>query len=272
MYLYSSLVFPDDYTYILRNMTAERAYAVKNALKGSLSIGRYEGEGNPPRFPMSAYARDAAAFLMKSLQSYISFKASLVGIHPSNVSITFNDRQALADTVSNVSLLGVTGFINFTYDKRRVMKTLVIRNFINNNSVEFTKSNANVVNPWSVEKRAYFTSGTGRLQYVYGNGTEAQHVTIMFSDGTNRIPSYTIQKAYRRGEFGMLDLNACMKLSLTTFLLPFENQLSFIYLVCVSAFRASYICGSAFDKHWSPHSFCSNLYSFPKRSRTELCS
>ena len=200
MYLYSSLVFPDDYTYLLRNMTAERAYAVKNALKGSLSIGKYEGEGNPPRFPMSAYARDAAAFLMKSLQSYISFKASLVGSHPSNVSITFNDRQALADTVSNVSLLGVTGFINFTYDKRRVMKTLVIRNFINNDSVEFTKSNANVVNPWSVEKRAYFTSGTGRLRYVYGNGTEAQHVTIMFSDGTNRIPSYTTQKAYRRGE------------------------------------------------------------------------
>ena len=40
------LVFPDDYTYLLRNMTAERAYAVKNALKGSLSIGRYQGEGN----------------------------------------------------------------------------------------------------------------------------------------------------------------------------------------------------------------------------------
>ena len=179
-------------------MTAERAYAIKNALKGSLSIGRYEGERNPPRFPMTSYARDAAAFLMKSLQTYISFKASLLGIHPSEVSITANDRQALADTVSNVSLLGVTGLINFTYDKRRVTKTLVIRNFIANNSVEFNKSNANIVNPWSVEKRAYFTSGTNRLRYVYGNGTEAQHVTIMFSDGTNRIPSYTVQKTYRR--------------------------------------------------------------------------
>lgn len=204
IYLYHSLVFPNDYKYLWCNMTSDRAYTAKNALTGSLSIGRYEGGGNPRRFPMTSYAQDGALLLMKSLRNYINFKSLLEGVNPSNVSVTSGDRKAFTDTVSNTSLLGVTGFINFTWDKRRDRKTLVIRNFIANNNIEFAESNANLLDPWSVEERAFFTSGIGKLRYVYDNGTEAQHVTLVFSDGTNTIPSYVVQKYYLRSESSCL--------------------------------------------------------------------
>lgn len=200
LYLYHSLIFPDDYAYLWNNMTSKRAYTIKNALKGSLSIGRYEGVRNPPFFPMTSYAQDAAVLLMGSLRSYVDLKASFLGVHPSHVFVTSDDRNAFLDVISTMSLLGTTGFINFTSEKKRERNTIVIRNFISNNSIEFAENNAKFLDPWSVEKRAYFISGIRKLCYVSNNGSEARHVTLVFSDGTNTIPSYKLYKAYNKSE------------------------------------------------------------------------
>lgn len=207
---YFSIVFPDNYRNLWYNFTQEEVFIIKNALKGSLSIGIVEGlgkeyhdflegiTGNPDQeqvcgnrrwLPQSAYAHDAVTVLAHALDKLVLQKADNANTSLSTVKAKRKDRKALAELIANSTIDGLTGTVKFRGDGRRDNAIYSIRNFVGVDN-NFHLNISLDVDPWVVQIRAciYIESNTARIQYVDSNGNASEDITIVFADGTNTVP------------------------------------------------------------------------------------
>lgn len=228
---YSSVIFPDDYVNLWCNYTQEEAYTIKNALRGSLSIGIIEGFGEAynnytnkfaamaeeltgdgasyemqRQFLQTTYVHDTVGVLTDALNKLVETKASQLNVPASHINITSADRNDLTQSLLNASYNGLTGHISFTRSGKRYDPLYAIRNFVPVNNT-FQENNSLELDPWVVQIRGCLVLGLNRndIQYIDENGMLSTEPTIIYADGTNMIPPDRPNRIYIRSK--LLEFN-----------------------------------------------------------------
>ena len=194
------------------NFTEDEIRRINIALRGTMVVLPVLSDGSDLRSTfglrdltgVEGYLADALTLQAVALHGVVQNKSAAFNVTPGDVTVTNRDNPIISDQLLSTSFLGYTGKVKYDRACHRATSAYTILNFVPSGE------GSNGV-PYVVETRGrvYLDPGNDMVQFIDGQGNMVNRSTIVFKDGTTKIPADRIPRYYYRSEYYIVCVCVC---------------------------------------------------------------